>query len=488
MNKIDPIEEELSKGGEAASVSPVLVKLDKYRIMSDTEVPSEEFLVRLFGKPCFPRRDLTGITGTEKCGKTFFTSMLMACAAAQEKVLELERIAEEPLRVMWYDTEQSLASTKGILTERVYQLVHTEREGHTDLTDPTDSKSPAEIAESAERVSHTESTESAEMLKCHTDLKDLTDSKSPAEIAESAERVSHTESTEMTESSPSGITARSEISAISAISAGPYKKSAGEAFDLDEKFFVFNVRACSYEERMEYLVAGIEAYKPDMVIVDNVCDLIPNINEAEECIKLIDQLMQLAAVNNCNISVVIHLNRSGEKRGLRGWLGTEILHKAFEVYYCEQIENTDVLSVEQNLTRKYKIEEKLYYKVNDDGLPEVTVRPNYQPRDTNGQYKTNKPEPYQIKSEKADTFNQDYIIRNESNAKMPWEWNLKKLFTDAMGDRAEMGMEDLRKSVMTLSGIQQPKYYEKVFKLAIDMRVVQTTMDKYGRIVVIPIS
>ena len=150
MKEIDPIVEELSKGGEAASVSPVLVKLDKYRIMSDTEVPSEEFLVRLFGKPCFPRRDLTGITGTEKCGKTFFTSMLMACAAAQEKVLELERIAEEPLRVMWYDTEQSLASTKGILTERVYQLVHTERECHTDLTDPTDSKSPAEIAEIAE--------------------------------------------------------------------------------------------------------------------------------------------------------------------------------------------------------------------------------------------------------------------------------------------------------------------------------------------------
>ena len=502
MKEIDPIVEELSKGGEAASVSPVLVKLDKYRIMSDTEVPSEEFLVRLFGKPCFPRRDLTGITGTEKCGKTFFTSMLMACAAAQEKVLELERIAEEPLRVMWYDTEQSLASTKGILTERVYQLVHTEREGHTDLTDPTDSKSPAEIAESAEkdchtdltdptdskspaemtemaeRISHTEITESTEK-NSHTDLTDPTDSKSPAE------RVSPAERTEMTESSPSGITARSEISAISAISAGPYKTSAGEAFDLDERFFVFNVRACSYEERMEYLVAGIEAYKPDMVIVDNVCDLIPNINEAEECIKLIDQLMQLAAVNNCNISVVIHLNRSGEKRGLRGWLGTEILHKAFEVYYCEQIENTDVLSVEQNLTRKYKIEEKLYYKVNDDGLPEVTVRPNYQPRDTNGQYKTNKPEPYQIKSEKADTFNQDYIIRNESNAKMPWEWNLKKLFTDAMGDRAEMGMEEKKKSVMTLSGIQQPKYYEKVFKLAIDMRVVQTTMDKYGRIVVI---
>ena len=385
MNKIDPIVEELSKGGEAASVSPVLVKLDKYRIMSDTEVPSEEFLVRMFGKPCFPRRDLTGITGTEKCGKTFFTSMLMASAVAQDKVLELDRIPETPLKILWYDTEQSLASTKNIISDRIYKL------------------------------------------------------------------------------------------------------AKGDPKNLDCQFFVFNVRSCSYEERMDYLVAAIEAYKPDMVIVDNVCDLIPNINEAEDCINLIDQLMQLASINDCNISVVIHLNRSGEKRGLRGWLGTEILHKAFEVYYCEQIENTNVLSVEQNLTRKFKIEEKLYYKVNDNGLPEVTVRPNYQPREQNGRYKTNKPEPYQIKSEKADTFNQDYIIHNDANAKLPWEWNLRKLFTDAMGDRAEMGQEDLQKCVMKLSGIQQPKYYEKVFKLAIDMRVVQTTIDKYGRIVVIPV-
>lgn len=363
----------------------LLIKLDKHRIMSDTEVPPEEFLLRLFGKPCFPRRDLTGITGTEKCGKTFFTSMLMASAVAQDKVLELDRIPETPLKILWYDTEQSLASTKNIISDRIYKL------------------------------------------------------------------------------------------------------AKGDPKNLDCQFFVFNVRSCSYEERMDYLVAAIEAYKPDMVIVDNVCDLIPNINEAEDCINLIDQLMQLASINDCNISVVIHLNRSGEKRGLRGWLGTEILHKAFEVYYCEQIENTNVLSVEQNLTRKFKIEEKLYYKVNDNGLPEVTVRPNCQPREQNGRYKTNKPEPYQIKSEKADTFNQDYIIHNDANAKLPWEWNLRKLFTDAMGDRAEMGQEDLQKCVMKLSGIQQPKYYEKVFKLAIDMRVVQTTIDKYGRIVVIPV-
>ena len=250
-------------------------------------------------------------------------------------------------------------------------------------------------------------------------------------------------------------------------------------------FFVFNVRACTYEQRLDYLVAGIEAYKPDMVVIDNVSDLISSINDPEASAKVIDQLMQLSTQFDCNITIVIHLNRSGEKRGLRGWLGTEILHKAFEVYYCEQIEKTDVFSVEQTFTRKYRIPETLYYRIDDDGLPVVTVKPNYQPRESNGQYKTNKPEPYQIKSEKVDTFNQKYIIRNASDARQPWEWDLRSLFFDAMGVQPSMPLEALQNEVMALSGIQQPKYYDKVFKLAVGLRIVQTTMNKHGRVVVI---
>ena len=388
-----PILEELAQAGETSPVTPLVLKLDDYRIASDTQVPEEEFLLRMFGRPCFPRRDLTTITGLEKCGKTFFTSMLMACCA-EKRVLELERIREEPLRVMWYDTEQSRQSTKSILTDRVFKLVKS--------TDSTD-----------------------------------------------------------------GISA--------------------EPSNLESGFFIFNVRACTYEERMEYLVAGIEAYKPDLVIIDNVSDLLASINDAEQSIQVIDQLMQMATTHNCNITVVIHLNRSGEKRNLRGWLGTEILHKAFEVYYCEQIPKTEVFSVEQLLTRKFRINETLYYRINEEGLPEITVKPDVQPRASDGRYMSNKPEAYQIRMEKADSFCQDYIIRHEGNSRTPWEWNLRKLFGDAMGNRTVMIPADLRQAAMQLSGIQQPKYYDKVFQLAVDYRVIQTTMDRNGRVVVIPL-
>lgn len=387
MNTYDPIMEELCLAGEVSPVSPLVIELDKHRIMSDTELPPEDFLMRMFGKPCFPRRDLSAVTGLEKCGKTFFTSMLMACCA-QKDVLQLERISDEPLKVLWYDTEQSRQSTQGILTDRVIRMA-----------------------------------------------RQLSDKPLPT--------------------------------------------------DIESRFFAFNVRSCTCKERMDYLVAGIEAYKPDLVIVDNVSDLLPSINDPEASIRVIDQLMQLASEYNCNITVVIHLNRSGEKRNLRGWLGTEILHKTFEAYYCEQIEKTDVFSVEQTLTRKYRVPETLYYRIDDNGLPEETSKPDYQPRDSNGQFRSNKPEAYQIRSAKADSFNQKYIVRNADNARQPWEWNLRLLFTDAMRNLPTMSLEELQRGVMQLSGIQQPKYYEKVYNLAVDQRVVQTTMDRNGRIVAI---
>ena len=376
------VAEELPLAGQPSPVTPKLLKLDSYRITSDTQVQEEEFLMRMYGKPCLPRRDLTAVTGMEKCGKTFFTSMLMACGV-ECQVLELERIRETPLKVMWYDTEQSRQSTKSILTDRIGKMV--------------------------------------------TD------------------------------------------------------KAA-----LEDNLLIFNVRACTYQERMEYLETGIEAYHPDLVIIDNVSDLLPSVNDAEESQRVITRLMELATLGNCNIVVVIHVNRSGDKRNLRGWLGTEILHKSFEAFYCQQLTDTDMFSVEQLLTRKFRFSEKMYYTVSDAGLPEESSRPAALTGSDSDAKPTRESNCYTLAKAKADSFNQSYIIRHKSNSKMPWEWDLRKLFTDAMGGCLMMSLEMLREKVMNLSGIQLAGYYEKVFKLAIASRVLTTTLDRSGRVVVIP--
>ena len=50
-----------------------------------------------------------------------------------------------------------------------------------------------------------------------------------------------------------------------------------------------------------------------------------------------------------------------------------------------------------------------------------------------------------------------------------------------------MNREELQKEVMALSGIKFEKYYDKVFQMALDRRVVKTTLDTRGRVVVIPL-
>ena len=374
------LEEELPQAGQASPVTPQLMKLDGFRITSETEVPEEEFLMRMYDKPCLPRRDLTAVTGMEKCGKTFFTSMLMACCA-QRQVLELERIREQPLKVMWYDTEQSRQSTKTIFTDRVGRMVP-------------------------------------------------------------------------------------------------------EAAMSDVNYLIYNVRACTYQERMDCLVTGIETYKPDLVIIDNVSDLLPSVNDADQSQRLVTQLMELATSGNCNIVVVIHLNRSGDKRNLRGWLGTEILHKSFEVFYCEQVPQSELYSVEQLFTRKFRISTKLFYRINDDGLPEESSRPNaFADNDADG-YGGRKSNVYAIHSNKVDSFNQKYIIRNANSQSKSWEWNYNLLFADAMDGHTTMYRDTLKEAAMKLSGILQPKYYEKVFNVALEKQVIETTLDRKGRVVV----
>lgn len=377
--------DELPLAGQLSAVTPQLLKLDGFRITSETVVPEEEFLMRMYGKPCLPRRDLTAVTGMEKCGKTFFTSMLMACCTKRQ-VLELERIREQPLKVMWYDTEQSRQSTKGIYVDRVGRMVQ-----------PKDSDNAV----------------------------------------------------------------------------------------MDEtNYLIYNVRACTYKERMDYLLTGIETYHPDLVIIDNVSDLLPSVNDADESQRVIAQLMELATMGNCNIVVVIHVNRSGDKRNLRGWLGTVVLQKSFEVFYCEQVPSSELYSVEQLLTRKYRMPEKMYYRITDEGLPEESDKPSLQSEDGDNAQVRRKSKPY-ISSKQVGSFNKKYIIENDSDAKEPYDWDVKMLFADAMGGCSCISPDMLREKVMELSFIRMPHYYDKVFKEAEDQHVIKTTLDKTGRVVVI---
>jgi KaiC/GvpD/RAD55 family RecA-like ATPase len=359
-----------------------MLLLEKLRITPERELKPMEFLFRLFGKPCFPRRELVAITGKAKSGKTFVTSMLMACCIMQ-KVLALERHTDikghtaladyKPLRVLWYDTEQSDESTQDILKNRVLRMI-----GHTDRTDK---------------------------------MRDLW----------SAE-----------ESAPS-------VQSV-----------------VEKTFDVFNVRAVEWKERRSLLKEAVERYGPDLVIVDGIRDLVNDINDGVLAQEVMEELLHLATQKNCCIVCVLHQNKGSEDHNLRGWIGTELMNKAFEVYACEKLMPQRIFKVEQTLTRKYDIEQTMYFEVNEQGLPQSSVGP------TDGVATA--------KTERLPSINRDYIVHEDNGS---WRFDVMKLFLAAFRDEDELQGSVLRERVMQLSGIVIPFKYNQLLHQALDQKVIE---------------
>ena len=356
---------ELAHAGEETTLSPKMLLLEKMRITPEKQLEPMEFLFRLFGRPCFPRRELVAITGKAKSGKTFVTSMLMACCVTQ-KVMAFERHTDladltdfKPLRVLWYDTEQSDESTQDILKNRVFRMV-----------------APA------------------------PDL---------------------------------------------------FSQRSGELFD------VFNVRAVEWKERRSLLKEAVERYGPDLVIVDGIRDLVNDINDGVLAQEVMEELLHLATQKNCCIVCVLHQNKGSEDHNLRGWIGTELMNKAFEVYACEKMMPQRVFKLEQTLTRKYDIEQTLYFEVNEQGLPQSSVGPTDSVATT-------------TKTERLPSINRDYIVHEDDGS---WRFDVHRLFLAAFQNEDELQGSVLRERVMQLSGIVIPFKYNQLLHQALEQKVIE---------------
>ena len=378
MSQLDA---ELEHAGEETALSPKMLLLEQLRITPEKQLKPMEFLFHLYGKPCFPRRELVAITGKAKSGKTFVTSMLMAVGSLTPNPspkgegsicqLPLKRMREEPFKVMWYDTEQSDESTQDILNNRIIPM----------MSNGNDATTPLAL----------------------------------------------------------------------------WRGAGGEAF---------NVRAVPWKERRDLLREAVTRCKPDLVIVDGIRDLVNDINDGVLAQEVMEELMHLATEHDCCIVCVLHQNKSGEDHNLRGWIGTELMNKAFEVYSCEKLLPQRIFSLEQTLTRKYDIERTMYFEVGDDGLPVSCGVP------TDGGSK-----------DKADGYpqlNADYIRHDEHDQ---WQVDVRRLFSDAIGGRQQLTGAELRSEVCRLSNIRSWKFYNSLLEQAVNGEVIMKSYDHAAHVI-----
>lgn len=338
----------------AASLSPDLLTLLNLRIGTATQLPPTEFLLRLFGTPCFPRGELVGVAGKAKSGKTLFISMLMAAACGEGAVMDIRRGREEPLRVMWYDTEQSSQSTQEILRDRIAPLTGGRQE---------------------------------------------------------------------------------------------------------EGLCAFNVRTLHWDRRMALLEQGIAYSQPDLVVIDGVRDLVSDINDGIRAQETIERLMRTAEAHRCCIVTVLHQNK-GDDRSLRGWIGTELLNKAYEVYVCEKLMPSRTFSVEQTHTRRHDLDRLMYFGVDERGLP----------------CRSDAPEETMQRS--AGGLNRAYVLSRPDGS---WDIDLRRLFSDTF--RGEpLIYTTLQTRSMELLNCREISFWLRQYNKAREAGIITQTLTPEGAV------
>ena len=325
------------------------------RITPETELPPMQPLFRMNEENCFYRGELVADCGKAKSGKTFFLSILMA-GALKKQMLALERLCEEPLKVLWIDTEQSQQSTQEILKDRIMPL---------------------------------------------------------ADI---------------------------------------------ESLD-DTRFYAFNLRGLGFDRRQKMVDVAIRVLQPDIVILDGIKDLMTDINDAVQATLIMEHLMALAKDQNCCIVCVLPQNKSEQDRNMRGSIGTELTNKAFEVFQCETIDESETFKVTHTFSRKRRMKRKFYYRVNEQGLPEELTNYQEQPRDTHGRF-----------------------MSKQSLEDVAPEIDLRKLFTTALEGHTQRPFNEVMAIALKKCGIIDAKAYYYYLDQAIAQGIIRKEVqDETGR-------
>ena len=368
------IRSELYLAGISCEQEQRLQQAERRRITPHTQLPPMEFLFRLFGKPCFARGELTGLSGKAKSGKTFVSSILMAlCFRSQ--LLSVERIEPKRLHVLWYDTEQSEESTQDILRNRIIPLTSiSEDQFPTDLID------------------------------------------------------------------------------------------------------VFNVRGEAMTDRLSLLELLVLRYQPDLVVLDGIRDLVADINDGVVAQDTIERLMHLASDNHCAIVCVLHQNKSQEDRNLRGWIGTELKNKAFEVYECAK-SSERIFTWSQTDTRKYDIPTPLQFAVNEQGLPYLCTHDELVEAAFRSQQKMAAKLQQEGRTNKLPDMNPKYVHKEGRKH----VFDVKLLFPDIMEPGQPYTEDALKTKIYDSTNAIKPKLHEEILQKAVADKVILCTTNPFGK-------
>ena len=124
------------------------------------------------------------------------------------------------------------------------------------------------------------------------------------------------------------------------------------------------LREIEPKSRAELLYMAIELYKPHLVVVDGISDLMYNTNDIEESDRIVGRLMALSTEYNCHILCVLHTNPNSDKA--RGHIGSTLQRKAETVIFVHKVGDCSV--VEPQFCRNEEFP-PFAFTIDEEGLP-----------------------------------------------------------------------------------------------------------------------
>ena len=130
------------------------------------------------------------------------------------------------------------------------------------------------------------------------------------------------------------------------------------------------LREVEPKARAEILYMAIELYRPTLVVVDGISDLMYNTNDIAESDSIVGKLMALSTEFNCHILCVLHTNPDSDKA--RGHIGSTLQRKAETVLYVHKVGECSV--VEPQFCRNEEFE-PFAFIIDEEGLPVLSDMP-----------------------------------------------------------------------------------------------------------------
>jgi hypothetical protein len=115
--------------------------------------------------------------------------------------------------------------------------------------------------------------------------------------------------------------------------------------DPGPKAIFASVKEARVEERIAIISRLSGDFKPSVVVIDGLRDLIFNFNDTVQTYTIIQELERLSISMDCAVVGTIHVNPSQDNPKSRGHLGTEIEQKAFTVLHIERVDEDNTIIV-----------------------------------------------------------------------------------------------------------------------------------------------